>query len=229
MLGWVRPRGDEEGRVEWVTCVASTPLFPAWCLEAGQQSLDITTPLHSEGSASFPHCTHALLQSPTVVLMYRTPLPPLSLPRSALPPAKAAALDAASPTAAAAPAAAAASAAVSAAPAAAAVASPLSASQVASGRLWSAKVLLFSGMPEAALSAQDYKAFQVGRWGEGRRQGRIGLTARRRRSQPPITGPGVRRPQYSPIPSPFQMPANFQIGIPSCTISCTSCTACASL
>ena len=39
---------------------------------------------------------------------------------------------------------------------------------MASGRLWSAKVVLFSGVPEAALSVQDYKAFQVGRGGEGR-------------------------------------------------------------
>ena len=71
--------------------------------------------------------------------------------RSALPPAKATAPD---------------SAAAALPPPAAAAVTTLSAAQVASGRLWSAKVVLFSGVPEAALSAQDYKAFQVGRGGQ---------------------------------------------------------------
>ena len=85
--------------------------------------------------------------------------PPLPCPPcSALPPAKAAAPDSAT----------AATTAAAAGATGAAVAAPLSAAQVASGRLWSAKVVLFSGVPEAALSAQDYKAFQVGGQGWGR-------------------------------------------------------------
>ncbi len=48
----------------------------------------------------------------------------------------------------------------------------LSPAEVASGKRWSAKVLLMSGVPEAGLHAQDFKLFQVGK---GRGWGRVGV------------------------------------------------------
>lgn len=51
--------------------------------------------------------------------------------------------------------------------AAAAAAAALSAAEVASGKRWSAKVLLLSGVPEAGLHTQDFKLFQV----RGREEG----------------------------------------------------------
>ena len=52
--------------------------------------------------------------------------------------------------------------------AAAAAAAALSAAEVASGKRWSAKVLLLSGVPEAGLHTQDFKLFQVRGWEDGR-------------------------------------------------------------
>jgi hypothetical protein len=48
-----------------------------------------------------------------------------------------------------------------AAAAAAAKASSLTPAEIVSGRRWSAKVLLLSGVPPAVLHAEDYKSFQV--------------------------------------------------------------------